>query len=141
MNHPFDPVSPDDQEPTFKTFDEVLSELHFEDVEIIERFLANTKSDKTTFASALEFIRTQINYSLLEGNYTIERCSQYSSDLNFGLITLQFLAYDEMLTNSEFQIKGTAEAIKIFKSKTSEQSKTDLQNQIYLLTAKMNDLC
>jgi predicted Zn-dependent peptidase len=119
----------------------VLSELHFEDVEIIENFIANTNADKTTFASAIEFIRNQINNALLEGNYTVERCSPYSSNLNFGLITLQFLAYDEVLTNSEFQIKGTAEAMEIFKSKTSEQSKTDLQKEIDLLTIKMKALC
>jgi len=142
MKHPFDAVSPDEQEETIKTFDEVLAELHFEDAEIIENFVANTKADKTTFASALEFIRTQITYSLLEGNYTVENNERISCKLNFGLISLQFLHMaGTCLENSTFQIKGTPEAIAVFKSKTSEQSKKELQKEIDLLTAKMNALC
>ena len=119
----------------------MLSKLHFEDVEIIERFVANTKADKTTFASAFEFIRNQINNALLEGNYNVENYDKIGCKLNFGLISLHFLHMNATcLESTVFQTKGTPEAIEIFKSKTSEQSKTDLQKQIDLLTAKMNAL-
>ena len=141
MKHPFDAVSPDEQEPTIKTFDEVLQQLHCDDVEIIENFVANTKADKTTFASALEFIRKQINNALLEGNYKAENTSTISSTLNFGLLSLNFLHMGgTCLENSTFKIKGTAEAIELFNSKTSEQSKADLQKEIDLLTAKRDAL-
>ena len=141
MKHPFDPVSPDDQQPTIKSFDEVLSELHFEDVEIIENFIANTKADKTTFASALEFIRNQINNALLEGNYTVENNDGTCCKINFGLVSFPFLHMGATcLESSIFQIKGTDEEIEVFKSKTSKQSRTYLQKQIDLLTAKMNAL-
>ena len=141
MKHPFDPVSPDDQQPTIKSFDEVLSELHFEDVEIIENFIANTKADKTTFASALEFIRNQINNALLEGNYTVENNDGTCCKINFGLVSLPFLHMSgTCLESSIFQIKGTDEEIEVFKSKASKQSRKYLQKQIDLLTAKMNAL-
>jgi hypothetical protein len=139
-NHHLDFMSPANETPRVKNFDDVFAELNREDALIIEEHINNLPKEAFNFKNCLAFVKTKILNDLTEGNYTIERNSNSSVSLNFDGINLHFFTFMGALSNSDLSINGTDVQKAVFKAKTFADEKSQIQNEIDLLTAKMKAL-
>ena len=138
--HHLDFMSPANETPREKNFDDVYLQLDREDALIVEEHIDNIPRVNFNFKKCLDFVKTKISNDLTEGNYTVENNSGSSVMLNFEGIKLYFFTFAGSLCNSDFGIEGTENQKAVFKSKTFADQKSELQKEIDLLTVKMNAL-
>jgi len=139
-SHHLDFMSPENETPREKNFEDVYAELNREDALIIEEHLNNLPTKNFNFKKCLAFVKTKISNDLTEGNYTVERNSTSSVSLNFNGINLHFFTFMGALSNSDLSINATDVQKEVFKAKTFADEKSQIQNEIDLLNAKMNAL-
>ena len=139
-SHHLDFMSPANEPPREKTFEDVYSELNREDALIVEEHLNNLPKESFNFKKCLEFVKAKISNDLTEGNYTVERNSTSSVSLNFDGINLHFFTFMGALSNSDLSINATDLQKAVFKAKTFSDEKSEIQKEIDLLNAKMNAL-
>jgi hypothetical protein len=138
--HHLDFLSPANETPREKNFDDVYLQLDREDALIVEEHIDNIPRVNLNFKKCLDFVKTKISNDLTEGNYTVENNSESSAILHFEGIKLYFFTFTGSLCNSDFGIEGTETQKAVFKSKTFADEKLEIQKQIDLLNAKMNAL-
>jgi len=138
--HHLDFLSPANETPTEKNFDDVYLQLDREDALIVEEHIDNIPRVNFNFKKCLDFVKTKISNDLTEGNYTVENNSGSSVILNFEGVKLYFFTFSGSLCNSDFGIEGTENQKAVFKSKTFADEKSEIQKEIDLLTAKMSAL-
>jgi len=139
-SHHLDFLSPANETPIDKIFDDVFAQLDREDALIVEEHLNNLPKDSFNFKKCLAFVKNKISNDLTEGNYTVERNSTSSVSLNFDGINLHFFTFMGALSNSDLSINATDAQKAVFKAKTFADEKSEIQKEIDLLTKKMNAL-
>jgi hypothetical protein len=138
--HHLDFLSPANETPREKNFDDVYLQLDREDALIVEEHIDNIPRVNFNFKKCLDFVKATISNDLTEGNYTVENNSGSSAILHFEGIKLYFFTFTGSLCNSDFGIEGTETQKAVFKSKTFADEKSEIQKEIDLLNAKMNAL-
>jgi hypothetical protein len=133
-------MSPANETPRVKNFDDVYLQLDREDALIVEEHIGNIPRVSFNLRNCLDFVKASIHQKLTDGNYEVTRIGDASCELNFGEISLNFFTYLGYFENSDLSIKTDEIQKAVFKEKTSKQSKIALQQEIDLLKAKMNAL-
>ena len=133
-------LSPANETPRERNFDDVFAELSREDALIIEEQINNIPRVNLNFRNCLDFVKASIHRKLTDGNYEVTRIGDASCELNFGEISLHFFTSLGYLQNADLSIKTDDIQKAVFKEKTNKQSKLALQQEIDLLNAKMNAL-
>jgi hypothetical protein len=155
-------MSPANETPRAKNFEDVFAELNREDALIIEEHLNNIPRVSLNFKNCLKFMHKYLVNAVIEGNYTVVNktdciliilINEISCDLWIGNGASSFCFYDNHFTDrNEFNSflnsftfteleKKTAYNLAILKSsKPVEMQKSEIQQEIDLLTSKMNAL-
>jgi hypothetical protein len=161
-SHHLDFMSPANETPREKNFDDVYLQLDREDALIVEEHLNNIPRVSLNFKNCLKFMHKYLVNAVIEGNYTVVNktdciliilINEISCDLWIGNGASSFCFYDNHFTDrNEFNSflnsftfteleKKTAYNLAILKSsKPVEMQKSEIQQEIDLLTAKMNAL-
>ena len=155
-------MSPEHETPRAKNFDDVFAELNREDALIIEEHINNIPRVSLNFENCLKFMHKYVVDAVIKGDYTVVNKSDcileilingISFDLWIGNGASSFCFYDNHFTDrNEFNSflnsitftqhqKKTAYNLAILKSsKPVEIQKSEIQQEIDLLTSKMNAL-
>ena len=162
QNHHLDFMSPEHEAPRERNFEDVFAELNREDALIIEEQINNIPRVSLNFENCLKFMHKYVVDAVIKGDYTVVNKTNYileivingiSFDLWIGNEASSFCFYDNhfidrnefysflnSFTFTEIQ-KKTAYNLAILKSsKPVEMQKSEIQQEIDLLTSKMNAL-
>jgi len=158
--HHLDFLSPANETPREKNFDDVYLQLDREDALIVEEHLNNIPRVNFNFKKCHQFMHKHLINAIVEGNYTIISKSdcvivvlvnEIAFDLWVGNGADSFCFYDNyfnsdiktLLKSFDFSKVQKNKAYKLAKEKTSksiENQKSEIQKQIDLLNAKMKAL-
>ena len=156
-NHHLDFMSPANETPREKNFDDVFAELNREDALIVEEHIGNIPRMILNYANCVAFIKNHLIEAVVEGNYEIvEKTEQICTvlingsqhDLWIGNGINHFKFYDGWYEKSftsgiKFYEKQKTQGYEMAMQKISQMPETEkelLQKEINELTSKMNAL-
>jgi len=156
--HHLDFLSPANETPRDKNFDDVYLQLDREDALIVEEHIDNIPRINLNYTNCVAFLKNYLVTAVVEGNYEIVKTNEHVCGVSIkgsihelwignGFDSFKFyegwFSEKSFTGNSEFSKKQKKEGYKIAMQKISEMPKTEksvLQDQIAELTNKMNAL-
>ena len=156
--HHLDFLSPANETPREKNFDDVYLQLDREDALIVEEHIDNIPRVNFNYTNCVEFLKNYLVIAVVEGNYEVVKSNHLSATISIkesihelwiGNGAEYFKFYEgwfsekSFTTNSKFSEKQKKEGYEMAMQKISEMPKTEkniLQDQIAELTNKMNAL-
>jgi hypothetical protein len=151
-------MSPANETPREKNFDDVYLQLDREDALIVEEHMDNIPRVNFNYANCVEFLKNYLVIAVVEGNYEVVKSNENVCRISIkgsihelwignGFDSFKFyedwFSEKSFTTNSKFSIIQKQLGYDMVMKKISEMPKTEksiLQDQIAELTNKMNAL-
>ena len=156
--HHLDFMSPANETPREKNFDDVYLQLDREDALIVEEHIDNIPRVNFNYANCVAFLKKYLVIAVVEGNYEVVKSNENVCRISIkgsihelwignGFDSFKFyedwFSDKSFTTNSDFSEIKKKQGYEMALKKMSEMPKTEksiLQDQIAKLTNKMNAL-